>query len=77
MFLPQDTYACLAKFERNFTKHNFYFITQFMSKRNFYFETGYPYFSATSVFRTPPAGNVHAQAARSCPPSPGIGYYIE
>ena len=48
-----------------------------MSKRNFYFETGYPYFSATSVFRTPPAGNVHAQAARSCPPSPGIGYYIE
>ena len=29
----------LAKFERNFTKHNFYFVTQFMSKRNFYFET--------------------------------------
>jgi hypothetical protein len=29
----------LAKFERNFTKRNFYFVTQFMSKRNFYFET--------------------------------------
>ena len=29
----------LTKFERNFTKHNFYFVTRFMSKRNFYFET--------------------------------------
>ena len=29
----------LAKFERNFTKHDFYFVTQFMSKRKFYFET--------------------------------------
>jgi hypothetical protein len=29
----------LAKFERNFTKHNIYFVTQFMSKCNFYFET--------------------------------------
>ena len=29
----------MAKFERNFTKRNFYFVTQFMSKRNFYFET--------------------------------------
>jgi hypothetical protein len=29
----------LVKFERNFTKRNFYFVTQFMSKRNFYFET--------------------------------------
>jgi hypothetical protein len=29
----------LAKFERNFTKRNFYFVTQFMSKCNFYFET--------------------------------------
>ena len=28
----------LTKFERNFTKRNFYFITQLMSKRNFYFE---------------------------------------
>ena len=25
----------LAKFERNFTKRNFYFVTQFMSKHNF------------------------------------------
>ena len=29
----------LARFERNFTKCNFYFVTRFMSKRNFYFET--------------------------------------
>jgi hypothetical protein len=29
----------LAKFERNFTKCNFYFVTQFMFKYNFYFET--------------------------------------
>ena len=29
----------LAKFERNFTKHNFYFVTQFMSKCNFYLGT--------------------------------------
>jgi hypothetical protein len=29
----------LAKFERNFTKRNFYFITWFMSKHNFNFET--------------------------------------
>jgi hypothetical protein len=29
----------LVKFERNFTKCNFYVITEFMSKRNFYFET--------------------------------------
>jgi hypothetical protein len=29
----------LTKFERNFTKHNFYFVTHFMSKCNFYFET--------------------------------------
>ena len=29
----------LAKFERNFTKRNFYFITHFMSKGSFYFET--------------------------------------
>jgi hypothetical protein len=29
----------LAKFERNFTKRNFYFVTQFMSKCSFYFET--------------------------------------
>jgi hypothetical protein len=28
----------LAKFESNFTKRNFYFVTQFMSKCNFYFE---------------------------------------
>ena len=28
----------LAKFERNFTKHNYYFVMQFMSKHNFYFE---------------------------------------
>ena len=31
--------VCLTKFERNFTKRNFYFITQFMSKCNFFFET--------------------------------------
>jgi hypothetical protein len=29
----------LAKFEENFTKRNFYFVTQFMSKCNFYLET--------------------------------------
>jgi hypothetical protein len=29
----------LTKFERNFTKRNFYFAMRFMSKRNFYFET--------------------------------------
>jgi hypothetical protein len=29
----------LDKFDGNFTKHNFYFVTHFMSKRNFYFET--------------------------------------
>jgi hypothetical protein len=29
----------LTKFERIFTKRNFYFVTQFMSKGNFYFET--------------------------------------
>ena len=29
----------LAKFERNFIKHNFYFVTQFMSICNFYLET--------------------------------------
>jgi hypothetical protein len=29
----------LAKFERNFRKHNFYFVTQFMSKCNLYLET--------------------------------------
>jgi hypothetical protein len=29
----------LVKFKRNFTKPNFYFVTQFMSKCNFYFET--------------------------------------
>ena len=29
----------LTKFERNFTKRNFYFVPQFMSKCNFYFET--------------------------------------
>ena len=29
----------LAKFESNFTKRNFYFVTQFMSKLTFYFET--------------------------------------
>ena len=28
----------LAKFEREFTKRNFYFIMEYMSKRNFYFE---------------------------------------
>ena len=28
----------LVKFERNFTKRNLYSVTQFMSKRNFYFE---------------------------------------
>ena len=30
---------------------------------------GSPYFSATSVFRTPPAGSVHARAARPVLPS--------
>jgi hypothetical protein len=30
---------CLAKFKRNFTKRNFYFVMQFMSKCNFYLET--------------------------------------
>ena len=29
----------LAKFERNFTKCTFYFVTHFMSKRSFYFDT--------------------------------------
>jgi hypothetical protein len=29
----------LAKFERKFTKHNFYFVTQFVSRCNFYLET--------------------------------------
>ena len=29
----------LAKLEKNFTKRNFYFVTQFMSKNNSYFET--------------------------------------
>ena len=34
----------LVKFERNFTKRNFYFGTQFMSKCNYYFETeGVPF----------------------------------
>ena len=31
--------SSLAKFERNFTKYNFYFVTLFMSEHNFYFET--------------------------------------
>ena len=35
---------------------------------------GSPYFSATSVCKTPPAGSVHAWAARSCPPSPDPPY---
>ena len=30
--------VCLAKFEKNFTKCDFYFVTQFMSKCNFYLE---------------------------------------
>jgi hypothetical protein len=29
----------LVKFERNFTKHEFYFVTHFVSKHNIYFET--------------------------------------
>jgi hypothetical protein len=29
----------LAKFERKFTKRNFYFVTQFMSRCDFYLET--------------------------------------
>jgi hypothetical protein len=29
----------LTNFERNFTKRNFYFVTQLISKHNFYFET--------------------------------------
>jgi hypothetical protein len=29
----------LAKFERNFTKRDFYFVKHFMSKHNFYFKT--------------------------------------
>ena len=31
--------VCLAKFKRNLTNRNFYFVMQFMSKRIFYFET--------------------------------------
>ena len=30
--------SLFGKFERNFAKRNFYFVTQFMSKRNFHFE---------------------------------------
>jgi hypothetical protein len=39
----------LVKFERNFTKHNFYFVTQFISKRNFNFETEGVYVSIQIV----------------------------
>ena len=35
-----------------------------------WYMSGSPYFSATSVCRTPPAGIVHARADRSCPPDP-------
>ena len=33
-----NTPVCLAKFERNFTTRNFYLLTQFMSRCNFYLE---------------------------------------
>ena len=36
----------LTKFERNFTKHTFCFVTQIISKRNFCFETEGVYLSS-------------------------------